>query len=223
MNNITLIIPAKNEAESLPEVINELKKYEYKVNVILHKTDKFTIESIKNLDVEIKFQNNFGYGDALIYGIENCTSELFCIFNADGSFMPSEINTMKKKLESEKLDFVFGSRYQKNSFSEDDTIITLVGNYIFTAIGKIFFNLPITDILYTFVLGKTEKARKLKLDQKNFCFCVELPIKIKKNNMLSASISCFERKRIAGFKKVNAFKDGLTILIYMIKSYFVNK
>tara|TARA_B110000444_G_C18716110_1_gene536132 strand:+ start:714 stop:836 length:123 start_codon:yes stop_codon:yes gene_type:complete len=29
-----------------------------------------------------------------------------------------------------------------------------------------------------------------------------------------------ERKRIAGKKKVNEFRDGFKILIYMIKSFF---
>ena len=118
------------------------------------------------------------------------------------------------------LDFVFGSRYQKNSGSEDDTFITLIGNYIFTYLGKIFFNLPISDILYTFVLGKTNQANKLNLIKKDFSFCVELPIKAIRNRMQMASSSCYERKRIAGQKKVNAFKDGLIILIYMIKLFF---
>ena len=31
MKNLTLIIPAKNESESLPTVLNELKKFNYKI------------------------------------------------------------------------------------------------------------------------------------------------------------------------------------------------
>ena len=37
------------------------------------------------------------------------------------------------------------------------------------------------------------------------------------------STSSYERKRISGIKKVNAFKDGLLILIHMIKLLFWNK
>jgi len=43
MNELTLIIPAKNEAESLPIVLNELEKYNYKINIVLHITDIDTI------------------------------------------------------------------------------------------------------------------------------------------------------------------------------------
>ena len=35
MNDLTLIIPAKNEAESLPAVLNELHIYNYKTNITI--------------------------------------------------------------------------------------------------------------------------------------------------------------------------------------------
>lgn len=220
MKNLTLIIPAKEESKSLPLVLDELKKFECKINVILHKTDIATIKSIKNYDVDIIFQKNFGYGDALIEGINTCNTKFFCIFNADGSFNPKELDKMYQSMNFDKLDFLFASRYQNNSGSEDDTIITFVGNYLFTFIGKIFFKLNITDILYTFVMGRTDKVRQLNLSEKKFAFCVELPIKAKRLNMNMMSCSSYERRRIAGIKKVNAFKDGFEILIYMIKKFF---
>ena len=220
MKNITLIIPAKDESESLPSVIKNLKKFKFRIMVVLHKSDKKTIKSIRKFKINLVYQNNNGYGDALIKGINKCDTRYFCIFNADGSFRPIEISKMKKLLDKENLNFVFGSRYQKNSGSEDDTMLTLLGNFFFTLFGKVFFNLPITDILYTFVLGKTSDAKKLNLNQKDFSFCVELPIKAVQNNMLIKSSSSFEYKRIAGKKKVNEFADGFKILIYMIKSFF---
>ena len=216
MNSLTLIIPAKKEKESLPSVLEELKNFKFKKKIILEETDIETIESIKDYDCEVIFQKGRGYGNALIDGLNSTDSDLFCIFNADGSFNPNEIKNMINKLENENLDFVFASRYQKNAGSEDDTIVTLVGNYIFTFLGRFFFKLPITDILYTFVLGRTISVKKLGLNSSDFTFCVELPVKINRNNMKMRSISSFERKRISGFKKVNAFKDGLKILIKMI-------
>ena len=220
MDELTLIIPAKNEAESLPIVLDELKKYNYKIDIILHITDLDTIQAIKEYDVNIIYQENSGYGDALIQGIKQCKTKYFCIFNADGSFNPAEIDNMFKSMQTRELDFIFASRYEPNSGSEDDTTLTLIGNYIFSYIGKIFFKLNITDILYTFLIGNTSKAKKLNLSQKDFTLCVELPIKVKKNQMKFGCINSFERKRIAGKKKVNAFKDGFLILCHMIKLFF---
>jgi len=220
MKNLTLLIPAKNESESLPRVLDEVRELNCKKKIILSFDDVETINAIRNYDVEIIYQKNLGYGDALINGINETETEYFCIFNADGSFMPTEINNMINYLEKTGSDFIFGSRYQDNSGSEDDTIITLIGNKVFTLIGNIFFNLQITDILYTFVVGKTVNAKELNLKKKDFAFCVELPIKAKKNNMTIKSFSCYERKRFAGTKKVNAFRDGFIILVQMIKFFF---
>jgi len=143
MDNLTLVIPAKQEKESLPKVLEELKSFKIKVVIVLEVNDKETINAIKNYDCKILYQKNKGYGDALIQGISNVQTKYFCIFNADGSFDPKELIHMYNKCVNQDLDLVFGSRYEKNSGSEDDTLVTYIGNKIFTLIGKIFFSLPI--------------------------------------------------------------------------------
>ena len=221
MRKLTLIIPAKSESESLPIVLKELKKKKFNFIIVMEKNDIETINSIKKFKKNIIFQKNKGYGDAIIKGINSVKTELFCIFNADGSFKSSEIRKMINTLLQKNSDFVFGTRYEKNCKSDDDTFITKIGNYFFTKIGNIFYNVKITDILYTFVLGRTKKIKKLNLKQGDFSFCVELPLKAVKFGMKLSTNQSHERKRIAGQKKVNAFKDGYTILKYMIK-FFLN-
>ena len=218
MTNLTLIIPAKNEAESLPSVLNELKNFDFNKTIILETSDKSTIESIQNFDCEILYQNEKGYGNALIQGINNVKTEYLCIFNADGSFDPTYLSEMLKLCKNK--DLVFASRYLKKAGSDDDTILTKIGNYIFSFLGNIFFSLKLSDILYTYVLGKTDSFKKLDLKSNDFCFCVEMPIKAKRLEMDIVDTPSYERKRIAGEKKVNEFKDGFKILLFMIKSFF---
>ncbi len=223
MSDLTLIIPAKNEKESLPSVLEELKNFDLKKNIILERSDELTIKSIKDYDCEIIFQDSKGYGDALKKGIQTVKTELFCIFNADGSFDPKELKQMINKIKVDRFDFVFATRYEEGCGSEDDTVITFVGNYIFTLLGRIFFKLQITDILYTYVVARTECAKKLKLSSKDFSFCVELPIKAKRAKYKICTSKSYERPRIGGVKKVNAFRDGLKILISMINLFFRHK
>ena len=222
MENLTLIIPAKKEKESLSKVLDELEPYNFKIVIILEKEDLETIDTIRNRNCEILYQKNKGYGDALIQGINYNKNQLFCIFNADGSFNPMEIKNMIQILEKENADLVFASRYEKDCSSEDDTLITLIGNFIFTKIGNIFFQLNISDILYTFVIGKTQKVRNLNLKSKDFVFCVELPVKANRNDYKLTTSKSNERKRIGGVKKPNAFRDGFKILFGMIKLFFKN-
>jgi len=221
MSNLTLLIPAKKEAESLPVFLNELEGYEYEKLIVMDKEDIETSNSIKNFDnIKILYQEKLGYGNALIEGINNIKTEYFCIINADGSMDPSELKKMLSKIQNDNYDVIFGSRYMKNAGSEDDDLLTLVGNFFFTKIGKFFFKLQISDILYTYVLGKTKLVKNLNLINGDFKICVELPIKTHANNLSYVSIPSFERKRIAGKKKVSPFSDGFKILLEMINLFF---
>ena len=218
MKNLTLIIPAKYESESLPNVLNEIKMFECKKKIILESTDINTIESIKDFDCEIVFQNQKGYGNALRLGIEKVDTDYLCIFNADGSFDPKYLQEMLSICNNS--DYVFASRYLNNGGSEDDTIITKFGNYFFSTLGNILFSLKISDILFTFILGKKKSFQSLDLKSNDFCLCVEIPINAKRANQKYFQIPSKERKRIAGKKKVNEFRDGFKILIFMIQKFF---
>ena len=72
-------------------------------------------------------------------------------------------------------------------------------------------------------MGRTNSFNKLKINSSDFRFCVELPIKMHLAGMKYTSIPSKEKKRIAGKKKVNAFKDGFLILAEMLKLFFNNK
>ena len=219
MKNLTLIIPAKNEEDSLPQVLEEIKNYECDKIVILEESDLQTIDSIKNFNCKLIYQTGRGYGNALIEGLNNVKTEYTCIFNADGSFNPKYLKDMLD-LCKDNRDFVFASRYMNGGGSDDDTLLTKIGNFIFSTIGNIFFSLKLSDILYTYLIGKTESFKKLDLKSNDFCLCVEMPIKAKRLRMNIIDTPSYERKRIAGEKKVSEFKDGLKILSYMIKSFF---
>ena len=70
-------------------------------------------------------------------------------------------------------------------------------------------------------MGVTERFNNLDISSKDFRFCVEVPIKMQKNNYLYSSVPSYEKKRIAGIKKVNNFKDGFLILFEIIKLFFL--
>ena len=223
MTELTLIIPTKKEAESLPTFLREIENIKYKKLIVLQKEDVKTKNAIKDFkDIEILEQKNNGYGNALIEGINKVNTKYCCIINADGSMDPKYLNQMITECESK--DIVFGSRYQKpGGGSDDDDLITLVGNYFFTFLGNLLYKINITDILYTYFIAKTASLEKLKLKNSDFRICVEIPIKAKFNKMDFISLPSYERKRIGGKKKVNALKDGLLILIEIVKYIFDKK
>jgi glycosyltransferase involved in cell wall biosynthesis len=218
MNDLTLIIPAKNESESLPQVIDSLKNLGCKIKVSLKINDRKTIDSIKDKNVEIFYQSGNGYGNSLKEAINECNTKYFCIFNADGSFEHNDLFKMYQYIKEN--DFIYTTRYEEPGGSEDDTIITFIGNKFFSKLGNILFSLKISDILYTYLMGKTSSYKSLNIQSNDFRLCVELPIKMQISLMKYKCLPSYEKKRIAGKKKVNAFKDGFLILIEMLKLFF---
>ena len=220
MRDLTLIIPAKKEVESLPVFLKELENYKCKKFIVLQKEDletKKAINKIKN--IKIIEQMNNGYGNALIEGINYVRTKYCCIINADGAMNPKYLDKMRKLCKNK--DFVFATRYQKpGGGSDDDDSITFIGNYFFTIASNFLFNLKISDILFTYILGKTSSFKNLKLKNFDFRICVEIPIKAKLQNMNYSCLPSYERSRIGGKKKVNILKDGFLILTEIVK-YFL--
>ena len=222
MNDLTLVIPAKNESESLPNVLNELKKFNVKKIVVIPENDLETLNSIKEYNETVVYQKGKGFGNALRTGIHSVETKFFCVFNADGSFDPKDLENLREKLIN-GADFVFSSRYLKNGGSDDDTILTYIGNFFFTNLCNMLFKLRISDVLYTYVMGSTKAFKSLDMKYDDFSFCVELPIKAKKKKFILTDCPSFERSRIGGFKKVSEFRDGFLILISIFKLLVFHK
>ena len=222
MKELTLVIPAKNEAECLPTVLNELKNLDCKKIIIIPKTDLKTQDAVKNFDCKIIMQSSDGFGNALIEGIKEVETNFLCIFNADGSFDPKYLKNMLSELLNNS-DFVFNSRYENGGGSDDDTFLTLIGNKIFTFICNLFFSLNISDVLFTYVMGKTSAFKSLDLKRKDFRFCIELPVLVKFKKYKFISKSSYERSRLSGRKKVNELKDGFLILLCILKMFIFRK
>lgn len=219
MYDLTLIIPAKNEKEALPIFLDEIKEYNYKKLIVIDTNDDETESVIKKYqNIEIVVQKESGYGNALKEGINKSKTEFCCIINADSSMNPKYLKEMLELCKNK--DFIFASRYLDGAGSEDDDFITFTGNKIFTFIGQIFFKLKISDILFTYILGKTKSFQNLRLEYHDFRLCVEIPIKMQKMGMVYESIPSYERSRMGGKKKVNAFKDGFFILLALVTLFF---
>ena len=107
----------------------------------------------------------------------------------------------------------------KGAGSEDDNLITLIGNFFFSLMGRILLDVKLSDILYTFVLCNTKKFNKLNIASYDFRFCIELPYKVSQNKFTYTELKSKEFKRKFGKKNVNEFVDGFLILIEVLKCF----
>jgi len=68
MKELTLVIPAKNESECLPRVLNEIKNYNCKKIIVVPKTDLNTQNAAKNFELK---QNFYVYLMQMVQWIPN--------------------------------------------------------------------------------------------------------------------------------------------------------
>ncbi len=227
MDDLTLIIPAKNEIESIDEVLEEVIKFNQKLKILVVVDDAedntfqsqfYKKNNLENLSFIVSQYPS--YSGAVRYGVEKSETKFCCIFNADGSFFPLSLKDMYEKLL--KYDFVYCSRYKKNGSSDDDTILTYIGNKIFSLMGRILFKVKITDILYSYVMFDRKKFIYLNLKSQKFNLALELPIKNALENSKYTDIASHERKRFSGKKKVREFQDGFQLLMFMLGMFIRN-
>jgi len=218
---VSLVIPAKNEKESLGKVLTELKQYSIVNDIIIivdSKKDN-SIKIAKKFNTKLIVQKKSGYGNAIIEGFKYTKNKYGFIFNADYSFHPKYLKLMLSN--KKKNNFIFGSRYMKKAGSDDDSLLTYIGNKTFTFICRNFLRIKLSDVLYTYVMCDVKIFRTLKFNSRDFRFCIELPFQIEKNKYNYSEIPTMERKRFGGKKNVNEFKDGFLILLEIIKNIFI--
>ena len=217
MDKINLIIPAKEEISNLFFIIKPLLKRNEinKIILVLHK--KNNKKFINNRKLKVIIQKKSGYGAAIKEGFKISNSKYSCIFNADGSFNAKDLPKMIKL--SKNNDFIFASRYLKGAGSDDDNIITLCGNFIFSLLGRLLLNVNLRDILYTYVLCNTMKFNRLNLSSNDFRFCIEFPYKVVEKKFSYTQIKSKEFKRKFGVKNVNELKDGFLIFTEVLKCF----
>ncbi len=223
MKDIEILIPTYNEEDNIETVINELNQNRfYNITLLDANSTDQTVLIAKKYNCKIILDNDKinGFGGSVINGLNKVESDYFCIFDGDGSFNPDDIFKMKKKID-ENYDFVFASRYVNGEISEDDDVYSKFGNFFFTKVVRILFNINTSDVLFLYVLGKKNNIKKINLVQKDYSICSEFIIKAYKNFKCTEILSK-ERKRLHGKSKVNKVLAGLTLFINIIKLRITN-
>lgn len=124
--DISIVIPAYNEAESLPELlqriettIQQLQKV-YEIIVVDDGSYDNTLEILKSLREKnrslkvISFRKNYGKSAALSEAFKLVKGEVVITMDADLQDDPGEIPNLLAKLENEKLDLVSGWKKKRH-------------------------------------------------------------------------------------------------------------
>ena len=164
-SELSIVIPAYNEAENLKIILPDLIEFVRKHNWQLIITNdgskdntKEILESFKQADVLkiIHHKLNKGYGAAIKSGIEACDTEYLITIDADGQHQKEDVEKLFRRIKELDADMIVGSR----KGSKDASKMRSIGKSIIRFTAKLLLKVPIHDINSGMKIYRTELAKQ---------------------------------------------------------------
>lgn len=118
--DISIVVPAYNEVESLPELTDWIRKvmqqksFSYEILLIDDGSNDGTWDKIEELHLShaavkgVKFRRNYGKSAALNVGFAAAQGDVIITMDADLQDSPDEIPELYRRIKEEKLDLISG-------------------------------------------------------------------------------------------------------------------
>ena len=189
MNKLSVIIPAKNEADNLKECISEISKeltfhsIDFEILIIDDGSEDKTVDVVKAINQSIssvKLIRNYGengFGRAVCLGLENFTGDAVTIMMADRSDSPKDLVSYWKCIQDGN-DCVFGSRFIQGGKVYNYPFLKLLANRAVNTMIRIAFNIHCNDITNAFKIYRREVIYGcMPFISPHFNLTVEIPLK----------------------------------------------
>lgn len=212
--SVSVIIPALNEAGSLPHVLPRIPQDVHEVILVDgHSTDE-TIEVARALrpDIRIVMQEGRGKGAALRTGFAAATGDIIVHLDADGSTDPAEIPAFVAALVA-GADYAKGSRFAPGAGTDDMTPLRKLGNGFFVTLTNVLFGSRFTDITYGYNAVWRRHQDKLALEIDGWAHEIIGNIRTHRHGLRIVEVPSWEMPRVAGEAKLRTFSAGWSILL----------
>lgn len=187
---LSVVIPAYNEEESLPETLTTLyatlsrEKIDHEIFVTNDNSKDNTLQVLQVLQQQIPtlvFETNQGpngFGYAVRYGLERFSGDYVAVMMADLSDDPEDLVKFYRKALEGDYDCVFGTRWSDGGKVIDYPALKRRINRLANFIVKVVFRLKYNDCTNAFKLYKRETMEGLKpFLSPHFNLTLELPLK----------------------------------------------
>ncbi len=222
LNNktISVILPARNEALVLPNLIPKLKLIADEIILVDNCSSDNTIEVAKSLGVLVISENRtdrhrIGYGFAHQRGIDSASGDYIVSMDADGTYPIEQIIGAINYLERQRLDFVSCARFP---LKRDGAIspIRQFGIWLLNLEVLILYWHPIKDILSGMWVIRRPVAQAMDFSQGGWNFSPEVKLAALVNPFVRFGEWHIDHKiRRQGESKQQLFLTGLDHAFYI--------
>lgn len=220
---ISIIIPALNEAASLPHVLPRIPRLPEITEVVL--VDGTSSDGTPDVarqvlpDIRIVGQDGRGKGNAVRCGVRVATGEYFLVLDADGSHLPEEIPLY---IEGAKqgFDMVKGCRYVEGGDTEDETPDRGILVRLVDVVANLLWRTDFRDMAYGMFLIDRQKFLDLHIQADHFDIEWEVLIKAIRKGLKIARVPAYEARRMHGKSHLTYRRDGWLIFKTVMREAF---
>ena len=228
LQDIKVIIPAYNEAESIQLVLGNIPDFVQEIIVVSNNSTDATEENARAAGATVLKELKKGYGYACLRGMKYVASlqekpEIIVFLDGDYSDFPEEMEKVVAPILERDVDLVIGTRVREWREKGAMTSQQIFGNWLATNLMRLFFRARFTD-LGPFRAIKYRKLLELEMQDKTYGWTVEMQLKAIRKNFTYEEVPVHYRNRI-GVSKVSgtikgAFMAGVKILGWIFKYSF---
>ena len=225
INNIAILLPALDEAETIGRVISKIPQKEltdlgYRVEIVVvdgHSKD-MTCEIASAMGARLLKQKGIGKGNAIQTAFEDFEGRYLFMLDADDTYNPMEILKMLPPLENGDLDVVMGSRLKGSISKGAMSRLNFIGNVALTQTANILFpNGHKASDICTGMWGFTDEViHSLDLESLSFDVEAEMYAKCIKSGFNVGEINIAYGRRVNA-NKLSSLKDGAKIWLRLLK------
>lgn len=205
----SIVVPAKDEEETIENVLNGLIELSDDLIVIDGHSRDRTPEIVRSMGISLVKDNNKGKGDAVKVGLPIAKNPIIVFIDADGSHNPADIEKLVNPIINNEADLVMGSRMLGGSeelYGSISEVCRLIGSLIISLSINYRFGVRFTDYQNGFRALRKDAALKLNLKSDITTIEQEMSIKFLKNGYKVIEVPTHEYKRKGGKSKINVFK-----------------
>jgi len=225
MAQISVIIPAKNEEETLPMVLRDLfqtipELNGYKVEVICvddHSTDR-TAEIAREFGAQVvRNTGKAGKGMALRAGFQEATGDILIMMDADYSHRPEDLPIFLQALR-DGVGLVIGSRVVGGS--EEYTHIRALGNVFLSTMVGLCLGRYLSDALNGYKVFRRDIFTDCHYSARDFEIEIEIIANTLRKGYRIVEVSSHERSRAGGEMKSRVIRHGTRFLLQIFWERF---
>ena len=212
--SVSVVIPAKNEANNLPYVLPRIPKWVHEVILVDGHSSDNTVEVARSLRPDIKVipQQRKGKGAALRTGFSACEGDIVVMLDADGSMDPNEIPAYVGALLA-GADFVKGSRFMQGGRTDDMEWYRRFGNWCFVMLVKLRFGGRFSDLCYGYIGFRRSALNRLSLERDDgFEIETSMNVQALTTGLVVHEVPSIEAPRIHGVSNLRTIPDGWRVL-----------